>query len=153
MSTMVVDPHLADLDKLFQRQDKSSQHPERNDGGMKVSTLLIIMSAVSLACAFAETLLLEIGLGAGSLAIGSIARSFTGASTTAFLGIGLSIVLARKCTDPSERKCMLLAPFVALAIGAIVACLVRFAGYTSSLGWLVSPVYLLWAWGSAVSGR
>jgi hypothetical protein len=153
MSTIVVDPYLADLDKLFPGRDRSRQLPERNDEGMKVSTLLIIMSAISLACVIGERLLPETGLGAGSLAIGSIARSVAGPSATAFLGIGLSIVLARKCGDSSERRCMLLPPMVALAIGAIIACLVHVADCSSPLGWLLSPVYLLWAWGSAVSGR
>ena len=111
------------------------------------------MSAVSLACAVGETLVPEASLHAGSPIGGSIARSVAGPCATALVGIGLSAVFARRLSDASERRCMLLAPFVALTIGAITACLVHFAGCTNTLGWLLSPVYLLWAWGSAVSGR
>ena len=153
MSTIAVDPYLADLDRLLRRDEESSQRPERKNEGLRVSTLLIILSAVSLVCAAGETMVPEASVQAGSLATGSIPRTVAGPCATALLGIGLSAVLARRCVDASERRCMLLAPFMALAIGAIIACLVHFAGCTRSLGWLVSPVYLLWAWGSAVSGR
>ena len=157
MSMITVDPYLADAERLFSRGQPSPERTSRSLGEQgnrpKPTTFLVVMSAVSLAIGLGESLIPATVIQVFDLGLGPIGASVLGLSATALLGIGIAICFTWSSRGAAGRRCMLLAPFVATAIGTILACLFHVAGHLGALTWLISPVYLLWAWGSAVCGR
>jgi hypothetical protein len=67
-------------------------------------------------------------------------------------GTGLGSCLCRGRCEPAERLGIVLAGLAALGLVLAVSLLSNLVGGTNAGGWLIAPVYLLWAWGSAVSG-
>jgi hypothetical protein len=156
MSMIVVDPYLADAERLFGRNqpspERTSRSPSKRGNRLRPTTFLVVMSAVSLAIGLGEPLIPATVLRIYGVALGPIGASVIGMSLTTLLGIGIAVYLTRKSRGTAGRRCMLMAPFVAMAIGTIHACLFHFTGHSGALTWLISPVYLLWAWASAVCG-
>jgi hypothetical protein len=157
MSTIVVDPYLADAERLFGRHllelELGGRSRSERGNGLRLTTFLVVMSAASLAIGLGESLIPAVVLRVCGLTLSPIGASVIGLSATGLLGLGLAVCLSRKARGAVGRRCMFLAPFVATAIGTILACLFHAAGQMVTLTWLISPVYLLWAWGSAVCGR
>jgi hypothetical protein len=157
MSMIVVDPYLADAERLFGSRQPSLERTDwslsRRGSRLRLTAFLIVMSAVSLAVGLGESLVQATILRTCSLGLGPIGVSVIGLSVAALLGLGLAVCLAGKARGAAGRRRMLLAPFVATAIGTILVCLFHVAGHQSAGTWLISPIYLLWAWGSAVCGR
>lgn len=65
----------------------------------------------------------------------------------AFLGICVLTWLARNATDSEARRAIVLAYFIANAIGFILALLGQLAGVPNALGWSIVIIYLLLALG------
>lgn len=65
----------------------------------------------------------------------------------AFLGICVLTWSARNATDSDVRRAIVLAYFIANAIGFVVALLGQLAGVPNALGWSIVAIYLLLALG------
>jgi hypothetical protein len=157
MSTIVIDPYAMDFERLVCQDepppDQSERSLSRRDNCQLLTTFLVVMAAVSLAIGLGESLIPAVFLQACGLALDSIGVSVIGLAATALVGIGLAICLTWKSGAAGGRRHMFLAPIAAMAIGTIIAYLIQFVGHEDALTWLICPVYLIWAWGSAVCGR
>ena len=157
MSVMVVDFCRSELDTVYSRHSYSGEKASTSCGSerkrSKVSCFLTIMAVISMATGIDELLLPVSLVGQTGVTLCSLGVAMVGQLLVALLGSGLAVCLTRGTRDSAERSNMILAPFVALGVGSIFACLSHLCGQTSALGWLVSPIYLLWAWGSAASGN
>jgi hypothetical protein len=67
-------------------------------------------------------------------------------------GTGLGSCLCRDRSESAERRGIVLAGLAALGLVLAVSLLTNHFGGTNAVSWLIAPVYLLWAWGSAASG-
>ena len=115
-----------------------------------VSRFLVVMAAVSLASKIVEWLvsdtLSKLGVSLDPFSL-SVARQ----ALVTLLGIGVAYCLSRQGQNPAAKRQMLLTPMVAMGIGLMLAWLGQQVGQTNAFDWPVIMVYLLWAWGSAVS--
>jgi hypothetical protein len=67
-------------------------------------------------------------------------------------GTGLGSWLCQRRSEPAERRGIILAGVAALGLVLAASLLTNLVGGANAASWLIAPVYLLWAWGSAVSG-
>lgn len=116
------------------------------------SVFLLVMAAISLlfeVCGrlVGPALLQQFGLGLDPFSL-SVAQQ----AIVTLLGIIIAGRCCERASAQAQRQYMLLTPLLALGIGLIVACLSQLAGPSGAMDWLVVLVYLVWAWGSAVSG-
>lgn len=65
----------------------------------------------------------------------------------AIIGYGLVALLARNATDSEARRAIVLAMFIAHALGFILAIPAQLSGMANALGWLIVAAYLLLALG------
>jgi hypothetical protein len=116
-----------------------------------VSVFLLVMSAISLLFEICGRLVGPALLERLGLSLDPFSLSVARQAIVTLLGI----VIAGRCCElasaPAQRQHMLLTPLLALGVGLILAWLSQLAGQSGALDWLVILVYLVWAWGSAVS--
>ena len=72
--------------------------------------------------------------------------------TAVFVALALAAALCKASLRSAKRQGWILAAIAGIAISVVIAWLGTIAGPSCSIGWLIAPVYLLWAWGSAASG-
>jgi hypothetical protein len=112
---------------------------------------LVVMAAVSLAFDICGRLIGPALLSRFGLSLDPVSLSVARQSIVALLGIGLAGCFSKHAPDSAQRQHMLLTPLLAMAVGVILAWLSQLVGQSNALDWLVILVYLVWAWGSAVS--
>ena len=116
-----------------------------------VSVFLLVMAAISLVFEVCWRLAGPALLERFGLSLDPFSLSVARQAIVTLLGI----VIAGRCCEqalaPGQKQHMLLTPLLAMGVGLILAWLSQLAGQAGALDWLVVLVYLLWAWGSAVS--
>jgi hypothetical protein len=115
------------------------------------SIFLLIMAAISLALEICGRLVGPALLERFGLSFDPFSLSVARQSIVTLLGIVVAGGCCEQASALAERQHMLLTPLLALGVGLILAWLSQLAGQSGSLDWLVTLVYLLWAWASAVS--
>ena len=127
----------------FQKQD--------NPTIRSVSVFLVVMASASLAAKIAELLASSMLAEEFGVLLDPFGLSIARQAIVMLLGIGVAYRFSRHGQDSAARRHMFLTPLVAMGVGLMLAWLGQLVGQTSVFDWPVTLVYLLWAWGSAVS--
>jgi hypothetical protein len=118
-----------------------------------VCRFLVVMASVSLVskiveCLASSTLTATFGVSLDPITL-SVARQ---AAVTLF-GIGAALRLSRQRLNATQRGFMLLTLLAAMGAGLMLTWLGQLVGQASAFDWPIALVYLLWAWGSAVTAE
>jgi putative flippase GtrA len=116
-----------------------------------VSRFLVVMASVSLASKIVEWLASSVLAGEFGVMLDPFGLSVARQVVVMLIGIGVAYRVSRHGQDAAARRHMLLTPLVAMGIGLMLAWLGQLVGQTNAFDWPVALVYLLWAWGSAVT--
>ena len=116
-----------------------------------VSVFLLVMAAISLLAEICGWLVGPVLLRQFGLSLDPFSLSVARQAIVTLLGIVIAGRCCGQALDPAQKQHMLLTPVLALGVGLVLAWLSQLAGQSGALDWLVVLVYLVWAWGSAVS--
>jgi len=117
-----------------------------------LSPFLLIMACISLALSLADVVVPGGLLRLCGLSLDPISTLLVPRSIAILAGTGLGSCLCRGRSKPAEWWGIVLAGLAALGLVLAASLLSKLVGGTNAASWLIAPVYLLWAWGSAVSG-
>jgi hypothetical protein len=112
---------------------------------------LVVMAVVSLAFEICNWLIGPALLSQFGVILDLFSLSVARQSLLMLLGIGVAGCFSKWFPDSAERRHMFLTPLVAMGAGLILAWLGQLVGQSNAFDWQIVLVYLLWAWGSAVS--
>lgn len=118
---------------------------------MKLGTLLVIDGAVGVVFGIAFVLAPAQVLSAYGTTLGAAGLFMTRLFGAALIQIGALALLARNVADASAQRTIVLAYFIALVIGFVVALQGQLAGIANALGWSTVVLYLLLALGFGYS--
>jgi hypothetical protein len=118
----------------------------------RLCPLLLIMASASLASAIGDLLIPGGWLQLVGLPISTFGMSLITQIAAVLVALALAAALCRTSLRAAERQGWILAAIAGIAVSLVIAWLGTIAGPGCSIGWLIAPVYLLWAWGSAASG-
>jgi hypothetical protein len=116
-----------------------------------VSVFLLVMAAISLLFEICGRLVGPVLLGRFGMSLDPFSLSVARQAIVTLLGMVIAGRCCGQTSAPAQRQHMLLTPLLALGVGLILAWLSQLAGQSGALDWLVILVYLVWAWGAAVS--
>jgi hypothetical protein len=113
---------------------------------------LLVMAALSVAREVGVWALGDLQLSLFGVALDPFAQLMVLQLLVSLVGTGVAAGFSKWTPDPAARRHVLVTLVAALGIGLLLALLGYLFGTTSTLFWLIVPVYLLWAWAEAVSG-
>lgn len=114
---------------------------------MKLGTLLVIDGVVGVVFGIAFVLVPAQVLSAYGTTLDAAGLFMTRLFGAALIQIGGLALLARNVADASAQRAIVLAYFIALVIGFVVALQGQLAGIANALGWSTVVIYLLLALG------
>jgi len=114
---------------------------------MKLGTLLVIDGVVGVAFGIAFVLAPAQLLSAYGTTLDAAGLFMARLFGAALIQIGGLALLARNVADASAQRAIVLAYFIALVIGFVVALQGQLAGISNALGWSTVVIYLLLALG------
>jgi hypothetical protein len=109
------------------------------------------MATVSLAARIAEWLVGSTLSARFGVSLDPFSMSVARQAVVTLFGVGMALRLSRKRLNLAQRRFMLLTPLTAMGAGLVLTWLGQLVGQASAFDWPVALVYLLWAWGSAVT--
>jgi hypothetical protein len=125
---------------------------EEGEGSQpRACDFLLVMAAVSLVCMVGDRLIGSALLAWFGVRLDPFVLSVALYLVATLAGFGVVCCFSKTTQGPEARRHMLLTLSAAMGIGLILVWLGHFAGCAGALGWPLALVYLLWAWGAAVS--